>query len=443
MGELSRRSGVSRETIHFYLREELLPPPRKVGRNMAWYDESHVETLALIKRLQHEKFLPLSVIRKVLRGGEVWGGVRDLELAAEVFRSSAGGGAALRPVGRPEFCEATGLSTEDVEALEADGLLAPDEGGTYGAHDQAAAEVFKGLRAAGLSSEDARAHMGLCAKHVHALVEEEAKAFMSGLVRGGSPGRAAETLTATRELVGRYLAVVRERSMQQLAAHFLEDVWVATAPDPGPRLVLSDAPEEPSAGRSAEALFRIGRTDDLLRLTEAGRTPRLRALHGHALGVKGRLEEGRTLLEAAVVEAPGDALARVLLARLLLVLAREARGEPMVLTLKALQELERSEAGDASGDDSWWVAGVRGRLRAAVPAFFQQREAAVADLRAALAGLDGRGGGADGGARRLEGMVALTLGGVLGDRDLLRRAEAVDPHGPIGVRARAKLEGLA
>ena len=443
MAELSRRSGVSRETIHFYLREGLLPPPRKVGRNMAWYDDSHVETLALIKRLQHEKFLPLSVIKKVLRGGEVWGGVRDLELAAEVFRSSAAadrGGGALRPVDREEFCKATGLSGEDAAALEADGLAGPDEAGAYGANEQATAEVFKGLLAAGLASADARRHMTLCASHIRALVAEEAQAFMAGLVRGGSPARATEALTATKELVGRYLAVVREQAMQRLAEGFLEDVWVATSPDRGPRLVLSSSKADGTGPQTAEALFRTGRSAELLALTEDADDPRMLALRGHALGVTGQLDEGRALLEAAADARPDDALIRVLLGRVLLVLARDAKGDPMLLTLTALQQLDRSERGAAEGDDALWAAGVRGRLRAAVPAFFQQRKAAIRDLRTALDGLDERTAPRDDGARRLEGLVALTLGGLQRDRTLLERAEAVDREGPIGERARAKMK---
>jgi len=438
MAELSRRSGVSRETIHFYLRQGLLPPPRKVGRNMAWYDDSHVETLALIKRLQQEKFLPLSVIKKLLRGGSVWGGVKDLELAAEVFRSSA---SAMRPLARAAFCKATGLSDEDLSALEEDGLAAPDVEGAYGAHEQATAEVFKGLIAAGLSSAEARRHMGLCAGHVRALVAEEAQAFMAGLVRGGSPTRATETLSATKELVGRYLAVVREQAMQRLAEGFLEDVWVATSPDRGPRLVLSSAGEDPGA-TSPEGLFRTGRTEALLAQTEHADDPRSSALRGHALGVTGQLEEGRKLLEEAVEARPDDALIRVLLGRVLLVLARKAKGDPMLLTLTALQELDRSEAGEAEGDDALWAAGVRGRLRAAVPAFFQQREAAVRDLTLALDGLDARSTPSDAGARRLEGLAALTLGSLLGDRSILERAEAVDAAGPIGQQARERMEEL-
>src|ERR1051325_3765765 len=94
IGALSARTGISRETIHFYLREGLLPRPRKAARNLAFYEEKHVERLLLIKRLQNEKFLPLSVIKRLLAGGRVSGaGGDDLDLIVHL--------AALTESGQP------------------------------------------------------------------------------------------------------------------------------------------------------------------------------------------------------------------------------------------------------------------------------------------------------------------------------------------------------
>jgi len=66
MKDLCERTGLGRQTIHFYIQRGLLPPGRKTGRNMAWYGEHHVERLELIKRLQHERFLPLKAIKAIL-----------------------------------------------------------------------------------------------------------------------------------------------------------------------------------------------------------------------------------------------------------------------------------------------------------------------------------------------------------------------------------------
>lgn len=68
MKELEDATGVGRETIRFYIREGLLPEPERKARNVAAYSEAHVTTLKTIKRLQEERFLPLEVIKRVLKG---------------------------------------------------------------------------------------------------------------------------------------------------------------------------------------------------------------------------------------------------------------------------------------------------------------------------------------------------------------------------------------
>jgi len=66
MKDLCERTGLGRQAIHFYIQRGLLPPGHKTGRNMAWYGEHHLERLELIKRLQHERFLPLQAIKAIL-----------------------------------------------------------------------------------------------------------------------------------------------------------------------------------------------------------------------------------------------------------------------------------------------------------------------------------------------------------------------------------------
>jgi DNA-binding transcriptional MerR regulator len=70
MKDLTEASGLPRQAIHFYIQQGLLPPGHKTGRNMAWYSEAHLQRLLLIKRLQHERFLPLKAIRAILDGRE-------------------------------------------------------------------------------------------------------------------------------------------------------------------------------------------------------------------------------------------------------------------------------------------------------------------------------------------------------------------------------------
>ena len=49
IGELSKRTGVSTQTIHYYLKEGLLPKPVKTSKTWAYYTYAHVERINMIR----------------------------------------------------------------------------------------------------------------------------------------------------------------------------------------------------------------------------------------------------------------------------------------------------------------------------------------------------------------------------------------------------------
>jgi len=50
--KLVKRTGVPKVTFHFYIREGLLPEPRKSGVNAAEYNERDADQIQLIKDLR-------------------------------------------------------------------------------------------------------------------------------------------------------------------------------------------------------------------------------------------------------------------------------------------------------------------------------------------------------------------------------------------------------
>jgi DNA-binding transcriptional MerR regulator len=64
--ELALQADVSVDTIRYYQKQRLLPPPGRDGR-LAWYSEDHLERIARIKELQRRGFT-LAVIRRFLSG---------------------------------------------------------------------------------------------------------------------------------------------------------------------------------------------------------------------------------------------------------------------------------------------------------------------------------------------------------------------------------------
>lgn len=124
--DLVERTGVSRETVHYYIRDGLLPKPRKRGRNIADYDDSYVERIRMIKELQDNYFLPLAVIKNILKNRKKSPeGQSFLSLRREYFRPVD----QLLPTeiaGEEAFRKATGLGRKWLVKMEEWGIISPE-----------------------------------------------------------------------------------------------------------------------------------------------------------------------------------------------------------------------------------------------------------------------------------------------------------------------------
>ena len=127
MKDLCEATGLPRQAIHFYIQRGLLPPGRKTGRNMAWYTEEHLERLRLIRKLQHERFLPLKAIKALFDGEDdvfsprqhaFLAGVK--ERLTESLKTSEDRSPTLTP---EEIAERTGIDAKDVERAFELGLV--------------------------------------------------------------------------------------------------------------------------------------------------------------------------------------------------------------------------------------------------------------------------------------------------------------------------------
>ena len=64
VSELAQKAGVTKRTIHYYISKGLLLPPNGNGVNST-YDDTHLDRILLIKKLQSE-FMPLNKIREYI-----------------------------------------------------------------------------------------------------------------------------------------------------------------------------------------------------------------------------------------------------------------------------------------------------------------------------------------------------------------------------------------
>src|SRR6266511_2061825 len=101
--ELAGRADVSVDTIRFYQKRRLLPPPERRGR-IAWYGPEHVERLARIKDLQGRGF-SLAVIRRIVTG--------ELDRADEPLAAAVEGAVAMFDTYVREPLRAADLSDDE------------------------------------------------------------------------------------------------------------------------------------------------------------------------------------------------------------------------------------------------------------------------------------------------------------------------------------------
>jgi len=124
--DLVQRTRISKETVHYYIREGLLPKPRKRGRNIAEYNDSYVDRIRLIKELQDRYFLPLAVIKNMLKNQKKSSeGQSFLSLRSEYFRPVN----QLLPneiVGEEAFRKETGVGKRWLAKMEEWGIITPE-----------------------------------------------------------------------------------------------------------------------------------------------------------------------------------------------------------------------------------------------------------------------------------------------------------------------------
>jgi len=127
ISQLVKRTGVPKETIHFYIREGLLRKPRKSGVNAAEYNEGYVDQIRLIKDLRDNYYLPIPEIKKFVKDFKK---LSPSDQAVSQFYSRF-----FRPVdrllvkeivGRDAFRKATGLGWKWLNKAEEWGVITPE-----------------------------------------------------------------------------------------------------------------------------------------------------------------------------------------------------------------------------------------------------------------------------------------------------------------------------
>ena len=159
MKQLREAAGVSKWTIQFYVKEGLIPKPVKTSPNMAYYDQSHLNAIRLVRELQTKRFLPLSVIKQLVTRGKGGLSVHEIrtlvQMDGKLFRNLEEN-PDVQPITAQELSKRTGVSTEDIRVFERIGILNPIQMGkkkVFEEDDILLVECYGKLQDLGLTKE--------------------------------------------------------------------------------------------------------------------------------------------------------------------------------------------------------------------------------------------------------------------------------------------------
>ncbi|MCC7539623.1 MAG: MerR family transcriptional regulator [Deltaproteobacteria bacterium] len=413
MAELSKRAGVSRETIHFYLREGLLDAPHKTSRNMAWYDDGHLQRILLIKRLQQEKFLPLGVIKNLIRDGKALSTDGDVDFFADLITLDARRGASKSEIPPPlepaMVSEAARYAEERGWLRSRDVLREPSE-------ERVLAAVAEAFTLDLDARSFALADMESCVAHLQRLVRDETGVLVARLLGSGDLRATMEAFRTSRPAVSRFIRAYRASLVHRIVEEALTDLDRAA----NQRIDSLAVPLSPGARAAA------GVDAERDRLASSGALLRVRARLEMGVGDLDRLGElvgsggdagdaeielYRTLGALRAGDAPGaharvhsiiagleredayvDALAGTLGLVALVGHGPDFAGSRIALAAAPLRLLERAIAAapDATERDRAFTLYLTARSFLALPPIAGRRATGVAHLEALLSLVEGK-----------------------------------------------------
>lgn len=138
--DLARKVDVPSRTIRYYTQEGLLPPPVLKGR-LGLYADEHIRKLELIKKLQKQTYLPLSVIREIVNNPQKTKLLdENIKLKEEVF-AALGYQLTSIKLSIRELANRVGLSLKQIKKIEEMGLIGPEHVAGAKKYDQYDVEI--------------------------------------------------------------------------------------------------------------------------------------------------------------------------------------------------------------------------------------------------------------------------------------------------------------
>lgn len=213
---IAKKSGVPASTIRYYVKEGLLPEPEKKNKSMSYYDESCIDKLLVIRKLQESRYYPLSVIKNIVKRMDEG---MSLEEAESIDQIIFGDHDAKNPIDKKGFMEMTGLGRDEIKLAEDLGLLMPfivEKGKKLYDHEDIrfGQEVLKPILNMGAEFKDIEFYVSIGQQ-----IMEHEESFRKRVVAGKSK---KEKISYTTE-ISRMVETIRGYIFKRLLQRMIQD----------------------------------------------------------------------------------------------------------------------------------------------------------------------------------------------------------------------------
>ena len=235
MKDLVATTGVPKGTIQYYINEGLIPAPIKTQANMAYYSDDHINAIRLIKELQSKRYLPLSVIKKLIRQEKDGLSVDEIQTIAKLdgkLFKNLHESLTIRKINVKQLSERTGADFKEIKELEMMGILHPQKKGRqkyFDEDDIRIMECWKKLRELGFSKELGFAPGDFSAYRavMGTLVEEETKIMLKRTFGKISVDEMVHMVEEGTPVLNTIIGLIRKRfileTVKKYAAAFSEN----------------------------------------------------------------------------------------------------------------------------------------------------------------------------------------------------------------------------
>ena len=224
IGELAKAANVNVSTLKFYVKEELIRPALKTGRNMSWYSPDCIATIRAIRMLQRERFYPLSVIKHLLSSSGA-GSPPELALLDAIHKVDYRTTGDAVPLS--EAARRTRLTTEQIRTLLNRGIISGTRSGRkqlFTAYDISIMGLIRRRMEAGIPFEQSASAFEIYSEALCGAVQEDIRSFIDQAIvdPAFSAEEGAKRIRISDETLDNFIDLKRRELNRIYGSEYLE-----------------------------------------------------------------------------------------------------------------------------------------------------------------------------------------------------------------------------